>query len=68
LRSNSNFSIHNLYNFFQVYDNGSTLGIIVNDDIDRHDIRPVINLRSDVEITDATQTGTSTNYYVIKTN
>jgi len=31
-------------------------------------IRPVINLRSDVEITSATQNGTSTNYYVIKTN
>ena len=31
-------------------------------------VRPVINLRSDAEITDATQTGTSTNPYVIKTS
>jgi len=31
-------------------------------------VRPVINLRSDIEITDDTQNGTSTNYYVIKTN
>ena len=31
-------------------------------------IRPVINLRSDVVITSDTQKGTSTNYYVVKTN
>ena len=31
-------------------------------------VRPVINLRSDVVITSDTQKGTSGNYYVVKTN